>query len=176
MNFGCGYVSQRRWKFLRTCGNLALTSRLTSRLTSQMVHAWCWLLHASHVAYIALTYFVLPVALGGSRKWQIVNLVNLGILVLHWKLLGNRCILDVLAKEYCPPTKIDSSVVLDDVTFSNIIQLLLLSAATIALAAIIGSPLILPVRLATTVMTFAIALLAVPLTRIYSHKKCVQNE
>jgi hypothetical protein len=132
----------------------------------------CLVLKAIHLTYSVVSYGVLPYALTSSKPWQWVSLVNMIVLALHWKLLGNRCIIDILEKMYCPTflEKRLKSRVGENVTFTNIQQMLWLSTVFIALNTVaFNAPLTLPVR-ATLAAVTAAAAVVVPIADVYACK------
>jgi len=129
----------------------------------------CLLLKAFHLTYCVVSYVVLPYALASSTPWQWVSLVNMVVLALHWKLMDNRCSVDVLEKAHCPAhlEKWLKSRVGENVTFSNIQQMLWISTVFIALNTVaFNAPLTLPVR-ATLAAVAAAGAVVVPMSEMY---------
>lgn len=111
-----------------------------------------------------MTYFLIPYVFGESKKLQALNLINIALLVLHWKLLGNRCILYIIEKRVCGH---ETKYSIDDLTFSNIVQSLLISAVLIAVCTLYGRPMDLKLRLFLLGLNFLVVFLVIPLSKIY---------
>lgn len=131
----------------------------------------CVVVKAIHGCYIALTYLIVPFFLHEAPWIQRINLINLCLLFLHWKLLNDNCILDLLEKRVCPPDVYDAinntAFGIDHVTFSNVIQLAFLLAALLAALSVSG--VIVPswIRVFAFCLGWALALYIIPIRRIH---------
>ncbi len=131
----------------------------------------CYLVNGIHFIYIAVTYIIIPYAFGEWKLLQFINLLNISILIAHWWALNNNCILDLLAQKHCPNTTYNKfntrGIGIDDVTFTNVIQVFLASAIVIAIATLIREPIAFSVRCVMLFINLLIVLYIVRITRIH---------
>lgn len=131
----------------------------------------CYTINTLHFIYILATYFIIPYVFGSSLKWQMANMINIIILVTHWKVIGDRCILDILAKNHCDTKAYNgfntTHYGINDMTFSNLVQLFLVSSFIISLACILKTPIPFKVRFAMLVCNFVTPLYLISLSKLY---------
>jgi hypothetical protein len=131
----------------------------------------CFVTKALHFAYCALTYIIFPFVLGSDRPSQWLQAVNLSGLLIHWKLLDDRCILDVVEKNTCTKQEYEDYgnklLGMDDLAYSNLIQLFYGCAVIIAVSTLTGHPVSVPVRAGLFVLIVALVFFLVPLHKKY---------
>jgi hypothetical protein len=133
----------------------------------------CIVIKILHVIYITVTYFVIPYLFTDNKTAQIVNIINIFLLIVHWKLLNNQCILDIVEKHICPRKIYDinnSLFGIDDLTFSNLVQFLLSSAVLIAFMTIYGQAMDIKTRTLLLCINISIVIFIVPLSVIHKFK------
>lgn len=128
-----------------------------------MATAVCGVLQGVHWVYILITYFLIPYVLGAWPLAQWVNLVNIAALMVHWKLLGERCILDVWKEQ----NGCGKRVMFPDAVWTNLVQIMLVSTLFIAVAAVSGHPLPLAQRLLLLAIGLGVVLVAVPFGQLF---------
>ena len=130
----------------------------------------CYLIKFIHICYILFTYGIIPFVFGSVKILQLINIINISFLIIHWKLLGNECILDILEKKVCPPVVYNmnnNSFGIDDLTFSNCIQLFLYSAIIISLSTLMYRPIPVNMRIIMLILNLSIVCFIIPLAKIY---------
>lgn len=124
-----------------------------------------------HIVYIVVTYVMIPYVFTNRRGLQALNLINMGLLILHWKILGNHCVLDMVEQRICSRDvyKLNNSVFgIDDLTFSNVVQVLLISAILIACVSLYGRIHVsVRIRLLILCTNLLVVFFVVPLSTIY---------
>ena len=116
------------------------------------------------------TYGIIPFVFGSVKILQLINIINISFLIIHWKLLGNECILDILEKKVCPSVVYNmnnNSFGIDDLTFSNCIQLFLYSAIIISLSTLMYRPIPVNMRIIMLILNLSIVCFIIPLAKIY---------
>lgn len=135
--------------------------------------ALCVLVKTIHFIYIVVSYLLVPFVFGPNRRVQVLSLVNTALLVLHWKLLDDRCILDIVESRICPPSvykRFNNRLVsVEELTFSNFVQVFVISSVFIAASTLLGRPLSRAQRWILLALNVAVVAYVVRLTSVMRH-------
>ena len=92
-------------------------------------------------------------------------------MILHWWFLDNNCILDVLARKICPYTTYSSfntrGIGIDDITFSNVVQVLIAQAIVIAISTLYGKPISKEIRLLMLIVNIVVVIFIIRIVNVH---------
>ena len=139
---------------------------------------WCTITQASHLVYVVMVYYIIPILLTDSFPLQLGNLVVIACMVLHWKLLDDNCVLDIAENQVCDKgsKRYNYYMATSPLTFSNASQLFLSFAVLVGgLRVFYNVTMPLPLRVFILALNYALIYNLIPLSHVSTDWKSSSN-
>lgn len=86
----------------------------------------CRRVQSIHLFYVVYVYYLAPYVLTSNYYVQLLNLLTIVAMLIHWKALDDTCVLDTVEEQHCNLSKVkryNHMLAPDRMTFSNGTQL-----------------------------------------------------